>query len=139
MATCTANKKYNYDDIFHNKTLDYWIQECHKYNCEISGWKYNPLKKGAYGYDNLAIVLGNIFTHKDENLCENIHSSWIENYIYWRDNEPYINNKNYIKPYSPLNDTRRNMLVNLKFAELDEEEKKKDEIIRDFIKNNFNF
>ena len=127
MAYCTANKKYNYNDVLYNKTLDCWIQECHKYNCEKNGWKFNPLKKGAYGYDNLAIVLGNIFTGIiNENICENIHNSWSENYIFWRDNKPYENNNNYIKPYSPLGDTRRNNLVNLKFAELDDEEKKKD-------------
>ena len=49
----TANKKYKYNQIIKNKSLDEWVQNLHKYNCEYNNWKFTLLKKGSYGYDNL--------------------------------------------------------------------------------------
>src|SRR5438874_7188138 len=117
MATITANGKYKYDQIFMGTTLDEWIQLVHKDNAQVNHWKYNPLKKGSFGYDNLALSIGDVLTDypemktysKDETdiievLAEKIHIGWTENYLYWRDHQPWLKNKNYTKPAQTLGD-----------------------------------
>ncbi len=137
----TANNKYFYDEIHFDKTLTEWVQLAHKYNCENNGWRYFPLKKGAYGFDNLCVCLAKVFHYMRDNekknintnqLCEIIHDGWVENYIYWRDNTPWIGTL-YNKPNKPINDERRNQCAILKFHELSEDEKDKDIIIANFI------
>lgn len=96
MASQTANSKYQYDTIYHGQSLDHWIQSAHKKNCSVNGWKYMPLKRGAFGYDNIAISLVYLFDyitkfgkHDTEMMADAIHRGWCENYIYWRDNKPH--------------------------------------------------
>jgi hypothetical protein len=92
MAFQTANGKYKYDQVFENKTLDSWVQQCYKKYCEINNFGYLPPEKGEYEYDNLAMAIGDIFTdfpsfrseYSDskiiiEILAEIISKNWIEN------------------------------------------------------------
>jgi argininosuccinate synthase len=58
----TANGQYEY-----TKQLNILVQKAHKYNCDENKWCvssetgsiasafYTPLKKGAFGYDNLIV------------------------------------------------------------------------------------
>ena len=137
----TANRKYKYDQVFISQTLDEWIQQAHRYNCQSNKWKYTPLKRGAYGYDNLAICLGNILTYIENHgmselnvtkLASNVHDGWTENYIYWRDYTPFVHGV-YLKPYNPINDERRNACASMTYEQLSDEEKEKDLIIARFI------
>lgn len=149
MATVTANQKYKYDQTYHGHTLDQWIQLVHKNNAEVNKWKYFPLKKGAFGYDNLAISLvylflkGGDFLQKDcehvNQLADLVHKGWIENYTYWRDNQPWLTNNNYFKPAQALGDDRRNLCASTEFADLPEEEKVKDVDIATYVCKNLGF
>lgn len=139
IATQTANKKYRYSDIFHGLSLDTWVQEVNRLNCIANKWKVNPLKPGGFGYDNLAVCIGNLFeTTKIDNtnieeLADIIHKGWIINYTYWRDNTPWVENKEYTKPANPLGDERRNNCAITEYKDLPEEEKNKDRDIVNFI------
>lgn len=155
VAIETANRKYKYNQLFFQNTLNDIIQEAHKFNCEKNKWDFKPLIPGAFGYDNLAICLGNSFTKilqdldtntnanynqninnnltLGEEIAELVHKSWIENYTYWRDNKPWETNNTYRPPYSPIGDERRNKLAETPYSELPQEEKDKDLIIAEFI------
>ena len=139
MATVSANGKYNYSyDASYNgttKTLDQWVQACHKINCQENGWAFNPLKKGAFGYDNIAVCLVHFFTLASHNpnatedeLADAIHRGWCENYLYWRENKPWLPTKTslYTKAAKPLGDAQRNMCAETKYQDLPKEEKDKD-------------
>lgn len=146
----TANKQYNYDDIIFNKKISEWIQDAHKYNCKINNWKYMPLKKGAFGFDNLVVSLMKVFDNilknkeiinNDIEICKLIHIGWQENYLFWRDNNPhYINfsNQKYIKPSKTLGDERRNKCAITEYENLPEDEKNKDIVFAKYIKQNIN-
>ncbi len=145
MATITANNIYKYDTIYFNKSLDEWIQEVHINNLKYYGWKNIPLKRGCFGYDNIAISLNLLFDQilNDKTILDNkllcahyIHLGWTMNYIYWRDYKPWLTNNNYIKPSKSLNDSRRNNCAKLSFNDLDDEEKEKDLIIVEYLINN---
>ena len=151
MATVTANGKYKYDCVFMNISLDEWVQLVHKNNAKLNCWKYSPLKKGCFGYDNLAISIGHVFTEypemkthsKEETdildvLAEAIHVGWTENYLYWRDNKPWLNDKNYTKPAQSLGDSRRNLCAETDYNHLPEDERNKDIIIASFIYDSLN-
>jgi len=78
----------------------------------------------------------------DKHLIENrdrmarlIHNGWAENYVYWRDNKPWLGNKLYNRPKQTLGDERRNNCVITKYADLNQEEKDKDYIFVNFIIN----
>ncbi len=142
MATITANNLYEYNKIYFNNNLNYWIQETHKYNSEYYKWNYYLLKKGAFGYDNIAISIGLLFDKiiNDNNLLNDIescasiiHDGWCINYTFWRDNEPWLKSNNYFGPAKPLNDERRNECAKLHFQELPTDEKEKDIIIAKFL------
>lgn len=150
-ANITANQQYSYDREFYGLKLDEWVQNAHKFNCSLNGWEHYPLKMGAYGYDNLAVCIGYTLTHReisalptplnDEHvdvLSKLIHEGWCANYIYWRDNEPYVNNNLYIKPFKRLDDSRRNMCAELEYNDLEQEEKDKDIILAKFIIDEIN-
>ena len=134
----TANKKYKYNQIINNKSLDEWVQNLHKYNCEYNNWKFTLLKKGSYGYDNLCIAIGYVIDNIKNDLilsdiAELIHEAWCINYIYWRDNK--LDNS-YILPFNKLGDDRRNMCAITKYDDLSQEEQIKDIILAKFIVDN---
>lgn len=138
IATCTADGKILYEN-YHDL-----VQNVHEENCKFFGWKFTPLRPGAYGYDNLVYAIHDTFNflekEKDskdeknpENIAEIIHQSWIKNYVFWRDNTPYEKSEKYKKPYNPINDERRNKCASTPFASLDEDERTKDIVLAKII------
>jgi hypothetical protein len=143
VPTKTANLEFNYSDVYHGKTLDEWVQLVHKYASTKLKWKYFPLKKGAFGYDNFIMSLGYLFTKSSlkeyddiELMAHFIHDGWAVNYIYWRDNEPWLSDDGYISPGKKLDDDRRNLCAKMNFVTLPEDEKEKDRIIAEFVVKN---
>lgn len=153
-ATKTANGKYSYDKIIAGKTLDKWIQSCHRMNCEKNEWEYRPLKRGAFGYDNIAMSVMKVLIYlinrkrtfektfpNSENkktidiskLASLVHEGWAENYIFWRDNKPYEDGGVYFKPYNEIGDKRRDDCANKKFEELIEFEQRKDIVFAEYL------
>lgn len=138
-ATHTANSHYSYTQLFYDKPLDSYIQYCHKVLSDKSGWNYIPLKKGSFGYDNLAVSIGYMLDHYTKNQCKTVcasyvHKGWCINYIYWRDYNPGENNPIlYIKPYTPLGDERRNKCAETSYEFLPKDEQDKDLIIVDAV------
>ena len=98
-------------------------------------------KKGAFGYDNLAVSIGYTLSHiltaphdTIDVVSDLIHQGWCINYIYWRDHQPWLNpTYKYIQPYAPLGDERRNTCAQTVFQDLDQEEKDKDIVLARFI------
>lgn len=147
--TKTAYKSFVYnEDVGVDKkyNLDKKIQELHKFNSERNKWKYFPLKRGSFGYDNLAVSIvytlnkikskENLENKTLEKVADYVHRAWSKNYVYWRDNEPWADGS-YIKSAKKLDDNNRNLLAKTKYEELPEDEKEKDRIIARFIKATF--
>jgi hypothetical protein len=144
----TANNMFKYDHKFIDTPLDVWVQEAHKYNCEKNNWKHFPLKRGSFGYDNLAVSLGCVLEYYISNDCilptseyiaSLVHEGWCKNYIYWRDNNPQNSSVyKYIAPYNSLGDERRNLCSQTPFEMLDKDEQDKDYIIANFIYEKLN-
>ena len=141
MATETANKKYKYNDEFYGKKLSEIVDIVHKYYSKKMNWKENTLYPGTFGYDNMAMSIGYALSEtKDleiKKLASKIHDGWIINYVYWRDNQPWLTNDFYKKPYSPLGDQRRNECANLPYDKLNKEEQEKDDCIAECLINLF--
>lgn len=126
----TANGEYKYNEVYFGKSLNYWIQFVHRSNCLKNGWNYTPLKKGGYGYDNIAVCLGDFFnnieSYNETTSPINIHNSWMKNYLYWRDNKPWLDSSFlYKRPYKSLGDDRRNSCL-VPYQKLPENGQKKD-------------
>ena len=145
-AIQTANNMFNYtEDVFYGLPLYMWVDRVHKHNCTINGWNYYPLRKGAFGYDNLAISIGYTLKHfnsrnegRDKDILEMaelVHKGWCINYTYWRDNKPSDKYK-YFLPYEPLGDERRNLCAVTGFADLNKTEQDKDYVIAQFLYDN---
>ena len=114
-------------------TLDSLVQETHKHNCEVNGWQFKPLLRGAFGYDNLCLSIAKLLDCNqmqltDEKAAEIVHDGWVQNYLYWRDNSPWTNTS-----VNPIGDERRDKCAATKFIDLPQEEKDKDFIISNFI------
>jgi hypothetical protein len=136
--THTANMKYDYySTLYDGKTLYDLVQDLHKYNCEYNKWDFHSLNPGCYGFDTLAVCIGFVFEnlpnflYKDlDEIADVVHKAWAVNYIYWRDNEPYLNQTfNYRKPFKPLADERRNYCARTNYIDLPEDEKEKDMVV----------
>jgi hypothetical protein len=143
MALETANGEYSYDMEFFGRTLQDWVQGAHEHNCRQLSWRVTPLKPGMFGFDNLAVSLGHIFTTVDvfmmletgdiEYVSSAIHDGWAKNYSFWRDMAPHKSCKEYMGPAKPLGDARRNSLALMPYHELPEDEKEKDRIIARYV------
>ena len=140
-AIMTADGKYSYDMLINGISLHDWVTEVNKYNSIKNGWKIFPLKKGAFGYDNLAMCIGYIHSKIDsdttlEEMADMVHEGWILNYVYWRDNQPW-NRADYIyhKPTNKLGDDRRNKCAETSHRMLPKDERDKDIIIAEFLKH----
>ncbi|CAH6420952.1 Hypothetical protein KVN_LOCUS81 [uncultured virus] len=138
MASISANGKFSYEKIYIDKSLNEWTINVHKYMTKELKWKYAPLKKGMFGYDNLIMSLAYVFEYCPNKLDINevadyVHQGWTANYLYWKNNNPWSVNKFYMKPKNPLGDQRRNNCANTPFKFLPKEEKEKDLIIAKFL------
>ena len=142
-AIATANNLFQYNQEFYGIPLDTWTQDAHKYNCDKNNWDYFPLKKGCFGYDNLAVSIGfalSLYVYDEHDhdqtllVADWVHQGWVKNYTYWRDNCPQDNPVyRYIPPFYPLNDERRNTCAITPFHYLDKEEREKDIVLAAFI------
>lgn len=138
----TANKQFDYDDIYLNKTLHNWALEAHNVMGNKYEWKNKPLIKGMFGLDNMVMSLGYVFKYCPNKLdlteiARYVHIGWSKNYIFWRDEKPWMLNKFYKKPFNNLGDVRRNKLSVTKFDNIDLDEKEKNIIIAQYILDNF--
>ncbi len=143
MATRTANGVVSYSAKIFSWTLDEWIQKAHKTNCDANGWTYCALHPGSYGYDSLAMSLFETLSDPSltelvkaediDALAKRIHDGWRKNYTFWTEMKPYIQDKKYIEPYSPLNDARRNACAESEYEHLNDEEKAKDVLFASFV------
>ncbi len=156
-ATISANNLVNYNKVYYNHSMEEWVEIVNKYNSTANNWTYYKLQAGTFGFDNIVLSLYYLFENSKisdltesniEKLSDYIHEGWIINYTYWRDNEPWTKSddssfgvaatfcsegakkvEDYIKPYSPLGDKRRNDCAATKYNDLSKEEKEKDRII----------
>jgi hypothetical protein len=143
----SANGMFQYNVMIGDMTLDVWVQETHRMMCKEYKWALNPLKPGCFGYDNLAVSIGYCY-HKFLDAIERrnvsieeasdwIHQGWIENYVYWRDQQPWkAKTQAYLKPAKPLGDERRDQCAASTYANLPEEEKQKDRLIATYFLSN---
>lgn len=143
----TANSRYKYNKKIFGRSLHDWVQDANKYNAKKNGWKTIPLKKGSFGYDNIVMSIMSVFSKLDndpqllndeDKICQLIHRGWVENYTYWRDNEPFKkgNKYEYRRPSQKLGDERRNEISKLKYDKLPDDEKDKNKVFYKFIVEN---
>lgn len=131
--TQTANSHYDYDP------LHPYIIHAHQTLSDKSGWLYQPLQPGTFGYDNLAMSIGYMLEYYQANkpidfYANLIHVGWAINYVYWRDYQPYLTHPDlYIKPFNPLGDERRNTYAKTSFQDLPKDEQQKDIIVAESI------
>jgi hypothetical protein len=134
----TANNMYDVNTLYHGITLDTWAQRCHKELSQASGWFYQPLAHGQFGYDNMIVSIGYCLDHMtidETEMADLIHQGWCKNFQYWRDNQPWLNSTKFKKPKKTLNDQRRDECLKLAYSELPADEQDKDQIIaRSIIK-----
>lgn len=134
----TANSLFSYDQIYLGKTLDDHTNDVYALMAKKCGWGNKRLMIGMFGYDNLIMSLGYVFKHCPDKLNSNeiakyAHKGWADNYIYWRDQKPWLNNKIYKKPHNNLGDPRRNELAKTPYHKLPEEEKQTNIIIAEYV------
>jgi hypothetical protein len=148
----SADKIYGYDDIYYDRTLDWWINNTHKHIAIKQKWYVRPLRKGCYGYDSLIQSIGFLFNNMDftkeklhtlnisheqvfmAQVASLVHDGWCCNYFFWKKNSPSQNKKyNYIKPSKPLNDKRRKHCAYTGYNCLSKKEKEINDIIARYI------
>ena len=129
----TANGKHCYDKEYYGVSLNDYVDMIHKKMCNNYNWKYNPLKPYSFSYENLINSVGLVFNkygnktiNTVDEIADLVHEGWITNYIYWRDNSPFLNNSRYITPLNKLGDEKRNKCARTKYRDLPKEEKEKD-------------
>ena len=119
--------------LFKNFKIDELVEICHRELSEKSGWKFSSIMSGQFGYDNLVESIGHAltnWTNDEDKLAELIHTGWINNYTFWRDNRPWeLFPGKFKRPNKPLGDERREKCAVTPYQNLDIEEKEKDLII----------
>jgi hypothetical protein len=139
MPATTADSRYSYDHIYFNHSLEWWVQNAYKHMCDSYAWSHRPLRRGAFGFDNLAVGIARALEAipplavSDEAIARTIHQGWAANYVYWRDSNPEKREDGYRAPYSALGDERRNRLAESSFDVLDSTERDKDLLIARFL------
>jgi len=136
----TANGLFSYDQLYLNKTLNEHTNIVHKLISKKCGWGSGKLVKGMFGYDNFIMSIGYVFKYcpdklNKESICEFAHEGWAMNYIFWRDNKPWLTNSFYKKPGKCPGDARRNLLAATKHKDLPDDEKIPNIIIAEYILN----
>ena len=131
--TQTANGQYDYEP------LHVYITTSHRTLSEKSGWTYQELRPGTFGYDSMAVSIGYMLEHYQPNkpidyYANLVHIGWCINYIYWRDYRPEVKYPElYTGPFNPLGDERRNTCAKTDFKDLPFEEQQKDIIVAESV------
>lgn len=123
--------------LFKNLSINQWIDAIHKEASREFGVKYKSLEIKSYVYENYlysflcALSAYSYFGNSSdiELLSYYIHEGWSYNYLYWRDNKPWLDNNNYLEPERQLGDSVRDTLSLISYNELSEKDKDKDRII----------
>ena len=126
-------------------TLHQAVESLQKYLCAQNDWHDCHLKVGSWSYDNLAhlIYILNewclqkwtkqpkvLFT--TEMLSKVVFRAWKDNYLYWRDYQPYLKNKRYFLPNKiPFNE-ERDLRAKTLYKDLPQEQKEKNVIYVDW-------
>lgn len=136
----TANNQFGFDKVYLGKTLHDHIIDVHAVISKKCGWAKTNMVIGMFGYDNLAMSLAYIFEFCHdmldiETVSKYAHIGWANNYVYWRDNKPWLNSKLYKKPNKALGDDRRNKLAKTSYRKLPEEEKLSNIAIAEYVHN----
>ncbi len=107
LANCTAHHSINYMDIIFNKTYYEWATLIANRIADLNKKKRKYLKFGTYTLDKLVLQVFNITTYLFSLSTVEVNTisaalyakmAWETNYIYWRDNKPYLTNRGYLKP-----------------------------------------
>lgn len=139
MPSTTADSQYSYDSIYFGHSLEWWVQSAYRCMCEAYAWEHKPLKRGAFGFDNIAAGIARVLEAipplviSEEAFARTIHQGWAANYIYWRDSNPEKHLEDYRAPFNALGDERRDRLAELSFDDLDNDEREKDLLIARFL------
>lgn len=133
----TANGLFSYDQVYFNETLDTHANNVNRIVAKKCGWGGWKLNAGMFGYDNFIMSVGYALECPDksnkETLCEYAHQGWATNYVFWRDNKPWLTNSFYKKPNKLPGDDRRDKLTVTKYANLPKEEKISNIIIAEYV------
>lgn len=135
----SANGKYNYFSMYYGRTLQEYVVFVDEKMIEHYNWNRKKLVPCSFGFENLINSIGRIFDNCNNNsttseMAEQCHIGWVENYIYWRDNKPYLREP-YLRPFNPLNDERREKCASTIYNDLDDNEKEKDLFIVSVVKS----
>jgi hypothetical protein len=123
--------------LFKNLSISQWIDLIDKDASVEFGIPYKKLEIKSYPYENYlySFLCGlSAYSHFGnscdiEILSYYIHEGWSFNYLYWRDNKPWLNNTGYIEPEKMLGDSVRDTLSLTPYNDLSEKDKDKDRII----------
>lgn len=134
----TANSLFSCDQIYLGQNLDDHVNNVHQIMSKKCNWGNKKLLIGMFGYDNIAMSIGYVFRYCPDMLNINTiaayaHKGWADNYIYWRDNQPWLSSRIFKKPHNALNDDRRNKLVLTKFNDLTGDDRETNIIIANYI------
>jgi len=104
-------------------TLGELVERVHRVYSRSMEWKQVLLRPGTYGYDNLAICIGNSINKGSALTPAEVFESWKENHVFWAAKKPYLDKPGlYSKPYNDLEGERYAKCLG-SFAELPEVEK----------------
>lgn len=123
--------------LFKNLSIYQWIDLIHKDASVEFGIIYKKLEVKSYPYENYlySFLCGLSAYYYFGNLCNieimsyYIHEGWSFNYLYWRDNKPWLENTNYLEPERQLGDSVRDTQSLTPYDKLSEKDKDKDRII----------
>lgn len=137
----TSNGMFSYNEMYFDMTLKEWVQTCYVQYAKHYGWT-NTLKPGCYGFDNfacsIAFVLRHVMEHGDtdiETAASLVHDGWCVNFLEWHTIRPWKYEYGGRTPRG-IDDPARVVLAHTPYADLSDEEKKKDLIIAQTILDN---
>lgn len=141
-ATETADGTIKYYTVLYGVSISDWVQNVYRTQSIEYGWIYYPLAEGSFEFDNLVHSITALlsrtrfdsfdsltFDQTRDMLADLVHQGWVKNYIYWRDNEPWVSNRLYRAPHNSLGDARRNKCALTSYSELNADEKDKDIVV----------
>lgn len=144
-ALTTANGRHLYD-LYHKLA-----EEAHEYLSMSEGKRvvnFRNFVPGHFGYDSMVTSVAWVALTKrtlaELNLAEReitveeaadlVHQGWTENYLYWRDQEPFLQARGYGRPRTgTLGDPDRDRRAASTFAELSPDEQETDRVLARFL------